>query len=690
MTDNVGRNVPCPCGSGKKYKRCCLKQDTAAHRADQEPDRSGQSRIDPPQRFLYKRAALVLLFFAVIIFLLYSNTLGSPFLFDDVPNIEENHSIRLTKLTLGGIAEAGFKSVSSSRPVANISFALNYYFHQYDVTGYHVVNILIHIITGILVYFFIQATLRIPILRARYGHYKWMPLFSAVIWLVHPVQTQSVSYIVQRMNSMAALFYVLSFYLYVKARVAEGNRKKWMLFAGCIISGILALGCKEIAATLPLFIFLYEWYFFQDMKRAWLKRYVFYWGGMLILLGVIGLIYLGGHPFERIMSSYQTRDFTMAERVLTEFRVVIYYMSLLIFPHPSRLNLEHDFTVSHSLIDPLTTLCSLVAIIGLTVLAGYIAKKERLVSFCMLWFLGNLVIESSVFGLEILFEHRMYLPSMLFILMAVALAYRYIKIQWLRAGLLCIMVTVFSFWTYSRNTVWSDDVALWKDCVKKSPKKARPYNNLGNALISRGKHHEAITNYSKAVQVDPDYAEAHYNLGIALSGQGKYQEAMNHYFEAVRISPDHAEAHYNLGNALTHQARNKEAIRHYSEAARIKPDYLKAHNNLGNALASQGNVKEAVEHYFEVLRIDPDYADAHYNLGNALIRQGKLNKAMEHYYKALKSKPDFAEVHNNLGIILQKQGKLKEAVSHYSEAVRIKPGYEDAHQNLKRASELVR
>jgi hypothetical protein len=194
--------------------------------------------------FLDKRSALVLLVFVVLGFLIYSNTLDVPFHFDDESNIVENPNIRLTGFSLKDITGACFKSVCPNRPVANLSFALNYYFHKYDVTGYHVINIVIHIITGILLYFFIKTTLCIPSLRSRYKSPTSIALFAALIWLVHPVQTQSVTYIVQRMNSMAAMFYILSFLLYAKALLVKDKDRTWPLFAGCVLAGSLALGSK--------------------------------------------------------------------------------------------------------------------------------------------------------------------------------------------------------------------------------------------------------------------------------------------------------------------------------------------------------------------------------------------------------------------------------------------------------------
>jgi len=582
--------------------------------------------------------------------------MSGPFIFDDLPNILENQNIRINSLCVKDIITAGFESPASNRPVSNISFALDYYFHKYNVAGYHLVNILIHIMAGIFLYFFVKTTLSIPWLRSSYGPYAWIPFFTASIWLLHPIQSQSVTYIVQRMNSLAATFYILALLLYAKARVSVKKGEKRALFAGCIFAGILALGSKEIAGTLPIFIVLYEWYFFQDLNWTWLKRHTLLFTSILILFAFMAFMFVGSHPLEIILESYKTRDFTMTQRVLTEFRVVIHYISLLIFPHPSRLNLDYDFPLSYSLIDPITTLFSMGAIVGLIVLAVLLAKKERVLSFCILWFLGNLAIESSVIGLEIIFEHRTYLPSMLVSLMAVILAYRYIRPKWLSSGVMCGVLILCSVWTYERNCVWSNDVSLWADCVEKSPGKARP----------------------------------HYNLGVALEDHGRLKEAISQFSEALRIKPNHARSHDNLGGALARQGKLKEAISQFSEALRIKPDYAKAHNNLGNALASQGKLKEAISQFSEALRIKPDFAEAHYNLGIALTKQEKFKEAIGHYFEALRIKPDYADAHYNLGNVLARQGRLKEAIGHFSEALRIRPGFVAARQNMELVQRLLR
>jgi tetratricopeptide (TPR) repeat protein len=599
---------------------------------------------------------LFLSLLSLLIFCIYSNTLEAPFVFDDYANIQNNSSIRLNTFTIEEIIRAGFKSYIPSRPIANISFALNYYFNKYNTTGYHVVNILIHIITGIFLYLFLKTTLQLPLLRFKSTTPVWIASFTVLIWIVHPLHTQSVTYIVQRMNSLAAMFYILSMLLYVKARLTSDTRQRWVLYAGCTLSGLLALGSKEIALTLPFFFLLYEWYFFRDLCLVWFKRYFFSFAGVVVFLVLAALAYMGTDTLHNILFPAGDFDFTLTQRVLTEFRVVMVYLKLLLFPHPSQLNIDYDFPLSRSFFDPMTTLLALGTIIGVIGLAWYLSKKERLLSFCVLWFFGNLVIESSVVMLDILFEHRTYLPSMLFSLLVVMFVVRAIKLPWLRVVGLCAVALVYAVWTYERNSLWANEVTLWRDCVAKSPHKARPYNNLAYALVRQGNIEEAVRHYTEALRIAPSYALAHNNLGDALSRQGKLTEAVRHYTEALRLRPDYAEAHNNLGNALMDQGQVAEAVRHYTEALRINPNSVLAHNNLGSALAHQGQVAEAVRHYTEALRLNPNYAPAYNNLGNALARQGRVEEAVRHYTEALRLNPNYTQARKNLEYVLRQIG----------------------------------
>ena len=573
---------------------------------------------------LLKRESLLLLLLAVCTFLVYSRSIKGPFVFDDIVNVQENPQIRITDLALNGMINAGFKSPNPNRPMANISFALNYYFNKYDTAGYHFVNILIHILTGIILFYLIKVTLELLSAQNLQFRFKtnslpdtekactynvtnlsistsprpfssepneilFLSFFTAFIWMVHPIQTQTVSYIVQRMNGMAAMFYILSLLLYVKARLSNFKGKKLALYSGCIICGALSLGSKEIAATLPFFIFLYEWYFFQAASLKWLKRNSAYIICFLLMSMFVLFLYLGGHPIERILSSYKHRDFTLHQRLLTEFRVVIYYISLILFPHPTRLNLLHDFALSNSFIHPPTTLFSFIAILGAVAAAIGLAKRERLLSFCILWFIGNLVIESSVINLEIIFEHRLYLPSMFIILMFVTLVYRFFRSKQTGGILLLAVAITFSFWTYQRNMVWGNDLILWKDCVKKSPDKPRQYYNLGVVLARNGKLDDAIQQYRTALKFKPDYIGVYYNLGNAYARKGDTEHAIYNYRKALQFDPDFFKSYYNIAKMLFNQGKIGEAIQNYQKALSINHDTPQTLYNLSWIYATSEN-----------------------------------------------------------------------------------------------------
>ncbi len=677
-------------------------------------------------------------------FLIYANTYQSPFVFDDESMILHNHAIRMEKLTWSGIITA-ISGKGSNRPVSTLSFALNYYVDRYNPRGYHLVNLTIHVIAGVLLYFFLMLTLRICN-RQNSGkppldHFDIITIsgLAALLWLVNPVQTQSVTYIVQRTNSMAGMFFMLALVLYVKGRLAHRNagavsevengqgrpiyflQRYHLWYLGCAIAGMLALASKENSATLPFVIFLYEWYFFQDLSKKWLTRQLIAVAVILLLFGLIAFLHLGFDPWEKFQSlrDFSEDRFTVGERLLTQTRVVMYYLSLIFYPNPSRLNLDYDFPLSASLLDPVTTLPALIGLMGLTALGIYLARKQRLISFCIFWFLGNLVIESSVIPLAIIFEHRLYLPSMLVWLIPLILARDYFKSKWLTLALAGVPVVLFAFWTVERNSVWRDAVSLWADCAKKSPNKARTYSNLGTAQFRQNLIAEARRNVGKALALNPELADAHYNmgrlleeedktsaaieryrkaielspalvpalnnLGVALLKQDEVDESIELFNRALQIEPWFAQTHSNLGLAKFKQGKIDAAIAHYRNALDLDPDLAEVHFNLGVALAQRGETDRSIHQIRRALEIDPDYAEAHNNLGGHLLSQGKTDQAIEHLTRAISIDPDLAEAHNNLGIIFIRQGNLIGAISHFQDAVRIDPNFGLARNNLARA-----
>ena len=640
-----------------------------------------------PSPLSTKHLLAILCVFAGLTLTLYSNTFSSPFILDDLPYILNDPHVRMTKLTWDNIEEAAFKGSPRHRLLPNISFAVNYYLGRYNVVGYHIVNVTIHLFTGIILFFFFNTTLTMSPRQTDFPlHPTHIAMLAALIWLVHPLHTQSATYICQRMTSLAAMFYILSLFLYVKGRIAISSNKPKkiqaaLLFFGCLIAGLCAVAGKENAAALPLFILLYEWFFFQDLKNIWTTKKIV-WGIIaMALFAGIALIYLGEKPIARMLAAYAYRDFTLPQRILTEFRVVIYYIGLFFWPNPGRLSLEHDYPLSYALSAPWTTLLSLGAIIGLTGLAIQTAKKDRLMSFCILWFFGNLIIESSVFGIEIIFEHRTYLPFMMVSLFFVLIADRLFSRKHLAIAVLCGFMVMTSIWTHQRNAIFNDKITFLKDSVKKAPDKIRPRNNLATTLQLNNKTPEAVFHFKKILAMNPDYVTAYNNLGNIYVAQNKLDKAIDQYITALKIDPaldlyhakDFASVNFNLGSVLNLKKMTGEAIYHYREGIKINPDNASAHVKLGEILLQKNQFLSAKNQFQKAIQLNPENIRA-----KAGLRYLKHN---QHRYSAEKNMPPAKEIlypenigwHMKLAALYQKQEKITQATTQYKKILLLDP-----------------
>ncbi len=594
----------------------------------------------------------------------YWPSMHGPFVFDDVPNIEYNRHLRLKTLSLGELTDAGFKGPNSQRPVAKVSFALNYAIHEYRTFGYHLVNVLIHVATALFIFlFFIKtfAIIRVKGISDRLVNANgdgrtdgWLiPCCIAMLWMLHPLQSQTVSYIVQRMTGLATLFYILSFLCYFSARESIGGRSRAFYASGCVLAGLLAVGSKEIAVTLPFFIFLFEWFFYQDMDWRWLRRKF----GWLLVVGVLvaatTLIFTHGHPIQAIEGSYHNRDFTLAERLLTQPRVIILYLSQVLVPHPSRLNLDHGITVSERLVDPPTTIIALAAIAGLALFAILSARKSRFLAFGIVWFFGNLAGESSVFGLEMVFEHRMYLPSIMVIAVIVLLIRGVIRNIPIFLSVMGCIGILCATWTHERNQVWTDELLLWSDAARKSPDNYRPFYNVGIILSEKGLSEQSISAFEKSIALKPTYAEAYNNLGFEYFKVGNNEKAVRHLREAMRLSPSLEEPYINM--ATYYERKNMPS---------------KAFDSIQNGL-------EKVPESFQLLTY----------LGALFMREGDFQAASVQFAKALKLRPESSEALNNLGVALIQIGRKDEAVRLFQEAIRNDPNNRDTIRNLSMATQ---
>ncbi len=623
--------------------------------------------------------AFMLLF--VLGFLLYTHTWNAPFVFDDDPNILENASIRMTKLTAKQILRIA--GSPSPRPLANFTFAGNYYFHRYQVAGYRLVNILIHIATAFLVFLVAENTLRL----SRINIPRSAALLTALFWLTHPLHTQSVTYIVQRMNSLAALFCMLALFCYISARQQSryrSNRRRWrscLLFITCGVSWLLGLGSKETAATLPLILFFYEWYFFQNLEISWAgKKRI---GIILVILFFFAIIFfrLGSNPFDAVQKTYENKDFSFSQRLLTEPRVVVYYLSLIVFPHPDRLNLDYRFPLSQGLFQPATTFLSLILVLMLLITAIASARTHRLTSFGILWFLTTLAIESSVIGLALIFEHRTYLPSIFPVLLFNAFLLRHIRPRFLALGILLTIIIVNGYWTCSRNTVWNTEIALWQDCMAKSPRKARPYNNLGAFYTETGSPEKSLPYLRSAIRLDPTYEIAYTSMGTALLQLGRYPEALSYFRQALATGHATPNLYVNMGAAFQRSGEMEKAIRCYEQALEIKP-FRKAYNNLGKAYYEKGELETSRQYLRKAVQISPTYTVAWKNLETLQNIIAKHQKAMADIKKQLQSQPFNSDLLYQLSSLHVALGQYDQAARTYETLAAILPGNATIFYNL--------
>lgn len=601
--------------------------------------------------YSYRSSLYVLLLFALVGFAIYANSLDVPFYLDDIRNISENNRVKIDTISFSSLSGAAFEGPIKTRPLALISFALNYYFHQSDVFGYHLVNILFHVLTCFILYLLFRITLTTPALNQKYSNKTTIAFLGALLFLVHPLHTGSVTYIVQRMVLMASLFYVVSLLCYVHGRIAsaKASRTAWIWFAGSFISFLLAMGSKEIAATLPFVIFIYEWYLFRNLDRRWLYRHL--WIVALLLSGLVCLfLYMGGSQAV-IESGYVKRPFTLVERLLTQFRVVAFYLGLLLFPRPERLNLDHYFSVSQSLFDPVTTFFAAMLLLLLLMVSFAAARKQRVFSFAILWFLGNLVIESSVIGLELVFEHRTYLPSMFLFFSFVLLLFQYMGPRPVVYAVLIILVSLWSYWTVQRNEVWRDPVAFWSDSARKSPEKARPYMNLSVALRESGDIDGAIAASKRAIEIDPRFVNGFVGLAAAYEEKGELEKAAALYRHVLQLMPKYAEVHNMLGVVYLKQGKVFDAIMSFNESLRVKPDNVNTLVNRATAKAYLGNFAEAVADYNRALKLEGSNPNILFNLAVTYRNSGQTEMAIATFEKLLRMNPKDIEARKFLEAI---------------------------------------
>lgn len=530
---------------------------------------------------------------SVILFISYSNTFNASWHLDDAPNLLTNSKLHLSKVSYQEIKNAlsANPSVRGSnsfyRPLSCLTFSLNWYVGQDNVFGYHVVNITIHILTACFLFLNLNLLLQLHCS----GERKYPPQFflaasllAALFWALAPIQTQAVTYIVQRMASMAAMFTIISIYAYLKGR----TEKKHAWFILSLLSFFAALGSKENAILLPASLVLIELAFFtHQITKRQISRFILS-SSIALIAGLLfvryGLGFTLSNPLN-FLDSYANRSFTFSQRILTQPRIVLMYLSQILIPIAGRLSIEHDIVLSTSLLAPWTTLPSILLILLLISASLFYLKKHPLICFPVLFFFLNHAVESTVLQLELVFEHRNYLPSLfLFLPPGVLIAhilYSIPKQPAFRriAAVFCsiLFLIVSGHATYTRNLAWASEGSLWTDALRKAPQSSRAAHNLGEWHRQFGQYRQAYYYFQLALRHADKAADPKMTKSLALNGLasvaymlGDYKQSLQYFNQCIEINEKDEACLKNRVLAYLQLGQPEKAL---SDALRLTQEY---------------------------------------------------------------------------------------------------------------------
>lgn len=593
-----------------------------------------------------RSVAMIRLLFAGVSFLIllvavYGNSLDCSWQFDDFQNIVENQRIQVKEWTwnaiFGIIQEQHARTMF--RPLAYLSFAVNHTIGGLDPFNYHVTNLLIHYLTTLFLFAFIHRTLNLPLMSGRYAEKSYLiALLATVFWAIHPVHVSAVTYVVQRMASMATFFYILAMYFYLLARSETGRMKQAALFIFCAFAGLLSIGTKENTAMLPVSLFFYELLLLKgtDARGAVKKT------GMVLIamLPVIAAFFLFT-DFSSVLRDYEMRPFTLAERLLTEPRVILYYVTLLIYPVTPRLTLIHEFEISTSLFHPWTTIPAMCLLLFAVWYAFRNVQRRPLSAFCILFFLLNHVIEGSVIPLEILYEHRNYLPSLFFFLpLAILIAhalerFKNARMVYISIVAFCSMlIVVLGMTVYLQNRIWKSELSLWTDNAEKSAGMHRPHHNLGIALMRSGRISEGVQELEKALlsrndaTVNQKYT-SHYELGRYYFFEKNYSKSFFHFKETLKWAPLYPDPYHFVARIMCVAGKSDDAQKFILRAINLqeKADY---HITDGLIRLQKGDPRGAIQSAQMALRFKENDNKAYSLLAEAYRSMHKDAEATEY------------------------------------------------------------
>lgn len=667
---------------------------------------------------------LIIFFFTLVC---YINSLTGAFVFDDRTTIIDNPHIK-------NIYDIRHIYTSApSRFIPNLTFAFNYFWGGSNTLGFHAVNLAIHIAAALAVYWFCRLIITSYNQSAKKNvNTALFPLFTALLFAVHPVQTQAVSYISQRYTLVAALFYLLSLYLYLAANFS-GKKRAVIFYAGSILFQLFAHFSKEFTFTLPFAAVLLDYMFIsRSITKLARKFFVFLPYFFVSILAYILLFYpLFGNPTVidknlsvNLPTPVQSIKITGIQYLTTEFSVITTYFRLLLFP--ARQNADYDYPVYKNFLNT-QVLLPFTVIVASLIFAVLILKKHRPLSFGIFFFFLTVLPESSVIPIDdVINEHRLYLSSLgffIFLSYLLILLYEICRRKKTQAAFwVFFILLIFSYLlaTIRRNEVWQNELSFWSDVVKKSPHKTRGHYNLAVALINQNRFDSALEELSTVIKIDDKYVEAYNNIAGIYKQKQIPSEAEKYYRQALKVDPsnifiinnltslylaekrygegiaeyeklldkgvDIKEAYNGLGVVYFTRGDRKQAVVWWQKATAADPRFVDPHLNLASAYKNESKLDEATEEYKKAIDLDYGNFIGYYNLGLIYLQQGKLDLARQNTDKAIIFNRDFAQAYNSLGVIYARQGKTNLAIYNFKKAFMLAPNFVEAKKNWENLS----
>lgn len=643
-----------------------------------------------------KKAARPLLRFALILLLLglialaYHEAPKNGFHLDDANNIVAHGPVHMTELSVDALARAAREGALPQRSLANVSFALDWWRGGGAPSTFQITNILIHAATALAV-----LTLILQLLR-RSGASPTQAWFAATAataaWALHPIQVQAVTYIVQRMASLAALFILIAVLAYVRGRLTQRGRIWYPL---ALIAAFAAWLSKENAYVLPALILLAEYTLCREPAQRLKSRLdlaVLALPVVLITYVLIDITLLHGPVWQYIAAGYTNRDFTLGERLLTQPRVIFFHLGQILWPLPERFSIEHDFPLSQSLLHPWTTPLAIAGLFSWIAGGMWLSLRSRapVVGFLLLWIPATLAIESSVIALEMVFEHRMYLPSVgIAGLLALALQ-RLIRTGHGRgAALLSLgLIAGLLYATLGRVPEWRTPITLYEHAASHAPQSPRAWGNLATAYETENRSSEAISAYTRALDLAPRHAIAYLNRGSSYHKIGRHADAAADYRRFIALEPLDFRGHYALGTLLISSGQYEGAEHSLQKALALDANSPLPLLKLARLYLDTDRPDAAINALQEAQARDPAVADINYFdlLGIANARLGRYDAAIAAFDEILRATPTQPQALLNRAYAHLRRGQPLSALADFERSAALRPN--DAHAQYGRAEAL--